>query len=693
MRHVINFLLIVLLFSIQLDAQIKLNTSKVIDEASLDEANYNKIVYESQSIVTKYFAYASLKPSVENSVGEFIGLFSSEAKVFQDYSWPIQKTLVGAFDYIEPVELFGENGIVFEVLTPSLQNIYREGDYIKVKISFDKRVKSFVNTSKRELVSRNPLRYNLSLKIAFPNYDLSSGKIESVEATNIKSVESVENNEDISNEWKSRISYRNENIELGIEQREVDSLRNFLAQFMYQYDKLGRFKSAQEKLAFEKLFDSDAKVVTEFIIDEVEPKDLRAFGNEAYNTIDEGGLSFILQNIKLSSLKRNVEEEGYDAIVEFDKNLLRYRSTKESKLVNDEKGVKQEMKMYLVFNGNNLDKPLIKKLELNYSNCIPDERKSLLSVGFGIRTSFSKNRSLLVNNVLPLNFTENSSLPSVVFTMEWRSNSFYDIKKCNKKWYYIAGLQAEYSSRSYKFDTISYSISNTQELLKSNSQGLNYSRSVHIEKDLTEEVNLFNLALNAGVSLNLYERRQKMSFFLDVVLIPEYNLFYSSSANGKVNYDVSIGSQNVKSLYKVTGGELSNDELSNQSSPGNKAYINNVYDIGQRDINREFGETKKSLRNQLGLKLLLAPNFYFYNSRSNIAFFISPQVYFRFLSEFKTKNSIDNLFDYSHDSPLSLSKEIDYRKYDYRGIVNAASNATSPISLGLKLGFAFKFQK
>ena len=43
MRHVINFLLIVLLFSIQLDAQIKLNTSKVIDEASLDEANYNKI--------------------------------------------------------------------------------------------------------------------------------------------------------------------------------------------------------------------------------------------------------------------------------------------------------------------------------------------------------------------------------------------------------------------------------------------------------------------------------------------------------------------------------------------------------------------------------------------------------------------------------------------------------------------------
>ncbi|MGB3132527.1 MAG: hypothetical protein WBB26_12675 [Saprospiraceae bacterium] len=691
MRHVINFLLIVLLFSIQLDAQIKLNTSKVIDEASLDEANYNKIVYESQSIVTKYFAYASLKPSVENSVGEFIGLFSSEAKVFQDYSWPIQKTLVGAFDYIEPVELFGENGIVFEVLTPSLQNIYREGDYIKVKISFDKRVKSFVNTSKRELVSRNPLRYNLSLKIAFPNYDLSSGKIESVEATNIKSVESVENNEDISNEWKSRISYRNDNIELGIEQREVDSLRNFLAQFMYQYDKLGRFKSAQEKLAFEKLFDSDAKVVTEFIIDEVEPKDLRAFGNEAYNTIDEGGLIFALQNIRLSSLKRNVEEEGYDAIVEFDKNLFKYRSTKESRLVSDVKGVKQEMKMYLVFNGNNLDKPLIKKLELNYSNCIPDERKSLLSIGFGVRKNFSGSGSLLLTDKLPVKFDENSSLPSVVFNMEWRSNSFYDIKKCNKKWYYIVGIQAEYSSRSYKFDTVSYSLSKTQNLLQSNSKDIEYNRTVSIEKNLTENVKALNLGLNLGMSLNLYERRQKMSFFLDLVVIPEYNLLYSSLANGKVNYDVLIGSQNVKSLYKVTGGELSNDELSNQSSPGNKAYINNVYDIGQRDINREFGETKKSLGNQLGLKLLLAPNFYFFNSRSNIAFFISPQVYFRILSEYKSKSSINNLFDYSHDSPLS--NEIAYKKYDYRGIVNTVNNTTSPISIGLKFGFAFKFQK
>jgi hypothetical protein len=555
MRHVINFLLIVLLFSIQLDAQIKLNTSKVIDEASLDEANFNKIVYESQSIVTKYFAYASLKPSVENSVGEFIGLFSSEAKVFQDYSWPIQKTLVGAFDYIEPVELFGENGIVFEVLTPSLQNIYREGDYIKVKISFDKRIKSFVNIAKKEVVNRNPLRYNLSLKIAFPNYDLNSGKIESVEATNVKSVESVEDNEDISNEWKSRISYRNDNIELGIEQREVDSLRNFLAQFMYQYDKLGRFKSAQEKLAFEKLFDSDAKVVTEFIIDEVEPKDLRAFGNEAYNTIDEGGLIFALQNIRLSSLKRNVEEEGYDAIVEFDKNLFKYRSTKESRLVSDVKGVKQEMKMYLVFNGNNLDKPLIKKLELNYSNCIPDERKSLLSIGFGVRKNFSGNGSLLLNNKLPLNYEDNSSLPSVVFTMEWRSNSFYDIKKCNKKWYYIAGLQAEYSSRSYKFDSISYSISSTQDLLKSNSQGLGYSRAVQIENTLTEYVKALNVALNVGISLNLYEKRQKMSFFLDAIVIPEYNLLYSSLADGKLNYDVSIGSQNVKSLYNVTGGE------------------------------------------------------------------------------------------------------------------------------------------
>jgi hypothetical protein len=137
--------------------------------------------------------------------------------------------------------------------------------------------------------------------------------------------------------------------------------------------------------------------------------------------------------------------------------------------------------------------------------------------------------------------------------------------------------------------------------------------------------------------------------------------------------------------------KLSNDEVINETSSGNKAYINNVYDIGQRDINREFGETKKSLGNQLGLKLLLAPNFYFYNSRSNIAFFISPQVYFRILSEYKSKNSIDNLFDYSQDSPLS--KEINYKKYDYRGIVSTVSNTTSPISMGLKLGFAFKFQK
>ncbi|HOJ91103.1 MAG TPA: hypothetical protein PLH86_08380, partial [Saprospiraceae bacterium] len=102
-------------------------------------------------------------------------------------------------------------------------------------------------------------------------------------------------------------------------------------------------------------------------------------------------------------------------------------------------------------------------------------------------------------------------------------------------------------------------------------------------------------------------------------------------------------------------------------------------------------ETKKSLGNQLGLKLLLAPNFYFFNSRSNIAFFISPQVYFRILSEYKSKSSINNLFDYSHDSPLS--NEIAYKKYDYRGIVNTVNNTTSPISIGLKFGFAFKFQK